>query len=47
LTTRVRTTRAASSARLRTRTWLGLLESPNQALGSRPVSERMVAIMPP
>ena len=46
-TTRVRTTRAASSARERTRGRAGSAESPNQALGSRPVSERIVAIIPP
>ena len=47
LSTRVRTTRAASSASERTRGRAGSAESPNHALGVRPVSARMVATMPP
>jgi hypothetical protein len=48
LSTRVRTTRAASSASDRTLGEAGSAESPNQALGaSPPRSERMVAIIPP
>ncbi len=47
LSTRVRTTRAASSASDRTTGRDGSAESPNHARGSRPDSSAAAAIIPP